>query len=928
MPGYDHRVLYGRVAERAAVDRLLSMVRDQVGSALVVRGQAGIGKSALLGYAEGYADGMCVLRAVGVESEAELAFATVHQLLRPLHDGIARLPAPQAAALSGAFGLSAAPASGPDRFLVAVAVLTLLADAAEQRPVLCLVDDAQWIDQPSADALVFVARRLGADGVGLLFAARDGDRRVFAPAGLPEIQLSGLDEESAVAMLADWHRDRLAPSTARELAGRVGGSPLALREVPALLTTDQLAGHAPLPVTLPLGQGMEHAFLDRVRRLPPPTQSLLEVVAAEDTGELAIVLRAAEVLGSGLDSLGPAELAGLVQVDAGRVEFCHPLMRSAVYRTATFARRREVHRALAGGLDPAATDQRAWHLAAAADGQDDEAAAALEATAHRARARSGYSAAASALERAAALSTTVADGVRRLALAAESAWLAGRAQQALALVERADVALGTADEETAAATWAAATIADLRGQFQLRLGVPGQAVDTLLDGAALAAGVEPLQALEMLMMAAEAASYAGRYASVIEAGRRAADVPQVDGERARFIRRALTGFAQVFGGEPARGVELLTESAAMADGFDDPRYLNWAATAAAYAGGEVDRLYTRIADRIRALGAVGALPHALEFAAVRHAMNGQFADALAEATEGLSLARDTGQEAAIGNLLAAHAVVAAFQGREEDCRGYANEALGKAIPRRLGITVGMASWALATLDLGMGRPAEALERYRTVVFAEPGAGHPVISLLSVPQLVNAAVLVGRSEVGRQALDQFGSWMERAAPQHGPRLAYCRALLAEGTEAEEWFQESLRLLAEAQQPLPRALTELAYGEHLRRTRQRARARTHLRAALEVFEHLGAVPWAQRASAELRASGETTRKRDPGQATTLTPQEDQIVRLVASGLGNRDIAAQLFLSTRTVEYHLRKVFQKLGITSRTELIRLPTYADQTT
>ena len=397
-------MLHGRAAELAAIEHLLVSASQRRSGALVLTGEAGIGKTALLSSAAQLADGMQVLRVVGVESETELAFAGLHQLLWPLHDGIDGLPPPQAAALRAAFGLAAAPPGGPNPFLVAVATLTLLAEAAEQSPVLCLIDDAHWVDASSSDALLFVARRLDAEGVAMVFTAREGEGHRFLPSGVPVHHLHGLDPEAAAALLADHAAGPIAPDVVAQLVARTGGNPLALVEIPPLLQPAQRSGSTALPTALPIGASIMRTFLARIRQLPGPTQTLLELVAADDSGDLATVLSVVAHQNIDDQALSAAEAAGLIRVGDGRVAFEHPLMRSAVYHGTPFSRRRAAHLALAHapGLTP---DRRAWHLAAAADGPDDTAAAALHATADEARARSGHAAAAAALLRAAELST-------------------------------------------------------------------------------------------------------------------------------------------------------------------------------------------------------------------------------------------------------------------------------------------------------------------------------------------------------------------------------------------------------------------------------------------------------------------------------------------------------------------------------------------
>jgi AAA ATPase domain len=492
---YCQAVLYGRTAECAAVDRLLEDARSGRSGVLVLRGEAGVGKSTLLGYAaeraKGGPAGMTVLRAAGVESEVELPFATLHQLLRPLLDRVGRLPEPQAAALHGTFGMAATPS---DRFLLSVGVLSLLAEAAEERPLVCLLDDAQWLDQASADALVFVARRLAAEGIVLLFAARDPEVRRFDAAGLPELQLAGLEDAAAADLLAA-RSQAMAAAVRDRLLRAAAGNPLALVELPAMLEPAQLDGRAPLPDPLPVGARVERAFADRIERLPPATQATLLVVAADDTGEVATALRAGRLLELDGLALGPAEAAGLVRVAGGRVEFRHPLVRSAVYRNAGFAERRAVHLALAESMDGADdADRRAWHRAAVAVGPDEPVAAELERSAERAQARGGYAAAAAALERAAELTGEETARAGRLAAGANAAWLAGRPDWALGLLDRA---AGAAPPPPLRAG-----LAQLRGHIELFCGSPADAHRILADGAAGIAGADPEQAALLLAEAA------------------------------------------------------------------------------------------------------------------------------------------------------------------------------------------------------------------------------------------------------------------------------------------------------------------------------------------------------------------------------------------------------------------------------------------
>src|SRR5215472_6069180 len=527
--GYRRGVLYGRHTECAAVGRLLRGAREGRSGVLVLRGEAGVGKSALLAWAADraadLAGGMTVLRAGGVESEVQLPFAALHQLLRPLLDRLGRLPAVQAAALRAALGLAAAPGGGDrggeragDRFLVSVGVLSLLADAAEQRPLVCLLDDAHWLDRASADALVFTGRRLGAEGIGLLFAARDAEPRGFDAPGLPELRLAGLDGKAAAGLLADAVPSAPAAQVRDRLLTAAGGNPLALLELPAALSAAQLAGRAALPDPLPVGAGVERAFAERASRLPAAVRTMLLLIAADDTGEVATVLRAAHGLGLDAGALGPAEAARLVRTEIARVEFRHPLIRSAIYRSATFAERRAVHLALAGALDGAGqADRRAWHRAAAAVAPDDVVAGELERSAGRARARGGHAAAAAALERAAELTGQEPARAKRLAAGAEAAWLAGRPPWALELAGRAD--------RLDPPPRLCADLQQLRARIELWCGSPVQAHRLLAGAVAAIADADPEKAALLLLQVGQAAWVAGDVAATAEAGQRLGTLP-------------------------------------------------------------------------------------------------------------------------------------------------------------------------------------------------------------------------------------------------------------------------------------------------------------------------------------------------------------------------------------------------------------------
>jgi DNA-binding CsgD family transcriptional regulator/tetratricopeptide (TPR) repeat protein len=908
---YDRGMLHGRQPECERVDGLLAAARAGRSGVLVLRGEAGIGKSALLRYAAEQADGTRVLRGTGVESESEYPFASLHHLLRPVQHHLDAVPERQRGALRAAFGL--ADPGGDDRFLICLGVLSLLADVAEQRPLICLIDDAQWLDGPSADALTFAGRRLDAEGIVLLFAARDDERRTFVGAGLPELRLAGLDAAAAQAVLSEGLP--VVPHVRDLLVAATAGNPLALRELPAALTVDQLAGRAPLPGRLPVGAAVERVFLAQVRRQPAPTQTLLLLVAAEDTGDLSTVLAAAQRLGVPAEALDAAETAGLVDVEAGSIAFRHPLVRSAVYRGATFLQRRAAGEALAAVLDGEQhSERRAWQLAATAVGPDDRLADELARIAEQARRRNGHAAAATAYERAAELTVAAEAGARRRHAAARAAWSAGQAERALGLLARA----GDATDPHLRGE-----MAYLRGSIELACGTPLAAQTSLLAGVDLIADSDPPLAATMLAEVGRIAWLGGDLACIRDTGRRLAALPAPGGGAATVTAKLVIGLSRFLHGDQAGAAEMLRAVAATAEQIDDPTALTSAAGGALFVGDDARAatLYARSTARARADGAANALPWLLAPMASLEMWTGRYAAATANATEGLRLASETGQLNPAAHHHGVLAWIAAVQGREQDCREAATAALDRAIPYRLGPQAAIAGWALALLDLTLGRPAEAFQRLDALSRAGPGEGHQMVNVFAAADLVEAAARSAHSAEARTALARLEQWTAQSGvPWASALVERCHALLTDGDDAAERYERALARHTGGGRPFDTARTELAFGEMLRRRRRRSQARIHLRAAYETFERLGAGPWAAKARAELRATGETAHQRDAGTIDRLTPQELQIVRLVGDGGTNREVAAQLFLSPRTVDYHLHKIFTKLGMSSRAELVRL--------
>ena len=898
---------------------MLRRVRVGRGAVLLVTGSPGLGKTALLGYAADAASGMRVLRATGAEFEQRFAWAALHQLLHPVLGDLGGLPDEQAAALRGALRLGRS--TGDDPFLVSLGVLTLLSQLAEDGGLVCLVDDAQWLDDQSADALRFAARRLDRDPVGLLVAARDVPAGGFVLDRWPRLKLTGLSGPEMSELLGRRAGVAVAGGVAERLLDYANGNPLALVEMVGALTVEQLTGQQPMPDPLPLGPGLETAFLDQVRRLTTDAQDLLVVAACGQGALWSQVLAAAERLNVS-DRAEELERSGLVAIEASAVLFRHPLVRAAVLAAAPFARRRVVHLALAEVLvGDEHADQRSWHRAEACVGTDAKVADDLAASAERARARSGFAAAAAALQRAAELSPDAMVRGRRWVEAGEAALAAGRPEWALECAGRAEQAGDRAVSGRAAA---------VRGYTQLRAGLLSQAVGTLREGAEFLAESDPTAALEMLAAAFEAAVHAGDMGGVLAVADQARTVA-VTPPGARPLYDLLCGIADVLSGQPERGGPTVMAAVDQLAGSGNVRWLVWAVYGAQLQGdmGQAVRLIDVGARQARASGAMDNLPLALHGIAMVETIRGRYTDAEAAAIEGLRLARETGQRPMESLNLASLALIAAMRGEEDRCRESAEAALALAIPYGIASAAVWATWALAVLDLGAGRPDDALSRLRSLTQPGAPAGHFVFASSTTPDLVEAAMRCGDAETAHRAT----TWLEAMvadSPASAARLARCQGLMAaEPVESVRCLQEALRLYDLCEERPERARTELLLGEALRRVKRRSEAREALRSALTVFDAIGARPWAERARRELRALGDEAPAPAPlAGLGTLTPQELQISRLVAAGASNREVAAQLFLSARTVEYHLYKVYKKLGIGSRTELARLVLTADATT
>jgi DNA-binding CsgD family transcriptional regulator len=846
-------VLQGRRNECEALDRQLQRVRAGQSSVQVLRGEAGVGKTALLTYVAERAAECRIARVAGVESEMELAFAGLHQLCAPMLDGLEALPSPQRDALRIAFGMQ--DGAAPDRFIVALATLSLLAGAAEVEPLVCLVDDVQWLDRASAQTLAFVARRLLAERIAVVFAVREPND-VNELNGLPELVVAGLADDDARSLLASAMPGRLDEHVRDQIVAETRGNPLALLELPRGLTPAELAGGFGLPDARPLASRVEETFVQRVQSLPRETQRLLLVAAAEPVGDVSLLWRAAERLGIRGDAGKPAEAAALIDLGI-RVRFRHPLVRSAAYRAADFRDRQDVHLALAEATDPDTDpDRRAWHRAQAASGPDEAVADELERSAGRAQARGGAAAAAAFLARAAELTPDPAGRGRRAVAAAQAKFDAGASDAALELLATAELA--PLDELQRA------RLERLRAEIVFARTRGGDAPALLFDAARRLEPLDAAMARETHLEAMVAAMYAGRLGDrpgvreAAEAARAAPATPQppsaidllLDGLATRFtegyaagvppLRRALDAF---------RGVEGLTAR--------DARWL-WLACRMAQDLWD-DELWYELATRglrvARETGALRVLPTGLLEA-------------------GLPLARARGE----------------------------------------GMALGVADWVTALLYNGGGRYAEALAA------AQRGCEQDDAGLFAwnLVELIEAGVRSGAADAAAEALDRLSARTQASGTDWALGIeAGSRALLSDGRAAETLYREAVERLARSRGVVHLARAQLTFGEWLRRENRRVDAREQLRAAYDSFSRIGTEAFAERARHELVATGETAPRRTEETRDVLTPQEAQIARMASDRQTNPEIGAKLFISPRTVEYHLRKVFTKLDISSRKEL-----------
>ena len=916
-------MLLGREGERHALRRLVADARVGRSGVLALVGEPGIGKTALLAHAVELAEGMQILRARGVESEAAVPFAGLLELVRPALRALDRVPAPQAAALQTALALR--PGGTTDRFAVGAATLSLVAAYAEESPVLALVDDAHWLDVPSAEALLFAIRRLLADPVAVVLAVRQGHASLLDGADIPILSVGGLDRALALELLAREAGSPIPGDVADRMYEATAGNPLAMLEVaPAAASLTGTGLAAPVPVS----RRITEAFLHRTAPLPERTRRVLIMASASDGGELTVLARAAGSMGLDLADLTPAETAGLVRLHDGVAEFRHPLARAAIYNDALPDERRQAHRALAAALPDRDADRRAWHLASAAVGPDEPACSAVQQAGERARQRSAYATAAAAFERAARLTADDDLCDQLLYAAADAAWLAGAVDRAAALVDelRARAPQGVL----------AARVERLRGELLVRRGPVTEGHSVLVAGAELAAAAgEPELGALMLAPAASACFYAGAAATMASTTAVALKLlPAAPSERSAFVCTMAHGLALVLVGDGELGADTIRRAFILIDSSpalrQDTSLLAWTVLGALWlreAGGRavIDRAVTEG----RRQSAVSVLVYLLQLAARHDATADRWTAAAAGYHEAIALARDTGYGTDLAATLAGLAWLEARQGKEPECRAHVSEA--QALAARLGVGTHRI-WtfaALADLELGLGHLDVALEHLREQQAELDTLGIDDVDLSPTPELVEILIRLG-DPAGAATIATPHALQASAKGQPWPRAraARCAGMLAADDGFDACFSEALEFHGLTPDVFERARTHLAYGARLRRARRRVQAREQLRAALDIFERLGATPWIGQASAELAATGETARRRDASTLDQLTPQELQVALLLSEGHTTRAAAAQLFLSPKTVEYHLRHVYQKLGIRSRTELsASLDTGSDRT-
>ena len=904
-PGGRGAALMDRLSERGVLDRFVADVRAGQGRALVVRGEPGVGKTVLLDYLAGRASGCLIARAAGVQSEMELAFAGLHQLCAPMLELADSLPAPQRDALRTALGLSAGPV--PDRFLVGLAVVGLMSEAASKRPLMCVIDDQQWLDRASAQALGFAARRLAAEPIGMVFAARVPGEDV---AGLPELVVGGLPDDDARELLASVLTGPLDAQVRDQIIADTNGNPLALLELPRGMTPAQLAGGFGLSSAVPLDGRIEESFARQLAALPAQTQRLVQLAAADPSGDPVLVWRAAGRLAIGAGAAGPAIEAGLAEF-GGRVRFRHPLVRSAAYRSASIETRQELHGALADATDPAVDpDRRAWHRAQAAPGPDEAVAAELELCAGRARRRGGLAAAAAFLEQSAGLTLDPAHRAQRALAAAQAKHQAGASDAALGLLAMAQA--GPLDE------LASARVDLLRAQVVFASRHGRDAPPLMLSAARRLEPLDAGLARETYLEAFTAALFVGRLSTAVgdvARAARTAPAPPVPGRAPDLL---LDGLAVLVAegypaGTPALRRALLAFRNTDISAQEGLSWL-WLAGRAAMAVWD-DETWHILASRhvklARESGALSELPLAVRSRILLHAHSGELEEGAALIAEAQAVADATGSQLAPYGATG----IAAWRGREAEATELIAANMAGVTTRGEGRGV-TSQYSAALLYNGLGRYDQALAA------AERVCEYDDIGVLgwSLTELIEAAVRSGQPGRASGPLERLSETTGASGTDWALGAeARSRALLSEGETAEKLYREAIERLDRTRMRPAAARARLLYGEWLRRENRRKDARAELRTAYDQLADMGIEAFAERARRELLATGDTVRKRTVETATELTPQEACIARLAVDGRTNVEIGTQLFLSTRTVEWHLGKVYGKLGVSSRRDLRR---------